>query len=101
MSSLWQRRIGVLSDHAAWRFPFPGLTFATVAEFKGLENRFIALTDVEDLDSSPAALATLYVGMSRAQVQLWIALHKRAASRQRVLSEKNLEAVMRDLQHAH
>jgi len=47
-----------------------------VAGFKGLENLFIALTDIDDIDSTPAALANLYVGMTRAQVQLWIAIDK-------------------------
>lgn len=90
----WRKRLTVLDGPDAPRPPYSGLTYATVADFKGLENRFIALVDVEDLDSTPVALATLYVGMTRARVGLWVAAHESVEERQRDLITKNLALVV-------
>jgi hypothetical protein len=99
LSKKWHQRITVLSSLGRLKFPFRGLTFATVAEFKGLENRFIALIDIEDLDSTPSALAALYVGMSRARVSLWVAMHEQLRDRQRELGKLHLPQVLEDMQH--
>lgn len=49
------------------------ITFCSVSTFKGLENDFILLTDVEDLDSEWWR-SVIYVGMSRARVGLHLIL---------------------------
>lgn len=45
------------------------VTYSTVSAFKGLENDFILLTDVEDIESEWWR-SVIYVGMSRARVGL-------------------------------
>jgi hypothetical protein len=47
--------------------------FCTVSAFKGMENDFIILTDIEDLDSEWWR-SVIYVGMSRARVGLHLLL---------------------------
>jgi len=101
LSSKWQKKIIRLDDKINWHFPFDGLTFATIAEFKGLENRFIVLIDIEDLDSTPLALSTLYVGMTRARVSLRIVFNRRLVNRYRELGMKNISRLSKkDKGHA-
>ncbi|MFV2083405.1 NERD domain-containing protein [Micromonospora sp. LOL_021] len=69
----WRRRIDVLNLHSLQRPTRGRIAFAQVEEFKGLESPFVLLGDVD-----PAGLAvtqripSLYVGMTRARVGLWI-----------------------------
>lgn len=70
-----------VTPRVAANWPPARVTFAAVADFKGLENNFILVVDIDDL-SEGVALNTLYVAMSRARVGLWITVS--AASRQRV-----------------
>ncbi len=51
------------------------VSFSSVSSFKGLENDFIVLTDVENLDSDWWR-SVIYVGMSRARVGLHVILHE-------------------------
>lgn len=51
----------------------PRVTYASISAFKGLENDFIVITDLEDLDSAWWQSVT-YVGMSRARVGLSLLL---------------------------
>ncbi len=58
---------------ASW--PVSDLSFATVGDFKGLENRFICLLDIaQSCEDEPLALSLLYVAMSRARAGLWVAM---------------------------
>jgi hypothetical protein len=75
-----RRQIRVLSGAAIQQFPYPGLTFATVADFKGLENNTILLVDVAPSPHGPVETAHFYVGMTRARVKLWIAALAPSAS---------------------
>jgi hypothetical protein len=62
----------------AWKVGSPlldAVTFCTVSSFKGLENDFILLTDVESLATSWWA-GVVYVGMSRARVGLYVYLNQ-------------------------
>lgn len=54
---------------------FPAATCCTVSAFKGLENDFIVLLDIDDFDS-PWWKAVSYVGMTRARAKLYIVLPK-------------------------
>lgn len=49
--------------------------FATISDFKGLENDFIALVDIDRLEDD-LDVARLYVGMTRARAGLWIAMRQ-------------------------
>ena len=73
MSSRTRNLLRAFDDGAASTWPGRHITFARPAQFKGLENRCIALVDLDDFDGSARALAELYVGMTRANAGLWIA----------------------------
>ena len=51
------------------------VTYSSVSAFKGLENDFIILTDIEDLEQEWWR-SVVYVGMSRARVSLHVLLNK-------------------------
>lgn len=51
----------------------PSINYCTVSSFKGLENDFIVLTDIDDLESEWWR-SVIYVGMSRARVGLHLLL---------------------------
>lgn len=53
----------------------PSVSYCTISAFKGLENDFIILTDIENLDSEWWR-SVIYVGMSRARVGLHLLLHE-------------------------
>jgi len=53
----------------------PSISYCTVSSFKGLENDFIVLTDIEDLESEWWR-SVIYVGMSRARVGLHVLLNE-------------------------
>jgi hypothetical protein len=78
-------------------FPTKGISFATVTNFKGLENRFIALTDIDDLDGSEYAKAVVYVGMSRARAGLWVGLNANLKKRQAELTSMYLPQVLQEM----
>lgn len=97
LSQRWHRNLVVLDRARSPVFPFEDLTFSTVPLFKGLENRFIALTDIDDLDSTPESTAILYVGMSRARARLWVAVNEALRAKLGEISKKNLPQVLKDL----
>jgi hypothetical protein len=55
---------------------YDSTTFATVSSFKGLENDYIILTEVEDLNDDWWR-SVIYVGMSRARAGLCLFLPSR------------------------
>lgn len=67
----WRQRVDAL-DLMRMRKPGRGrVGFAKVADFKGLESRYVVLETDEDTDEQTAR-AQLYVGMTRAKAALWI-----------------------------
>lgn len=90
----WRRRLVRLDGSDPAEYPPRDISFATVAGFKGLENRFILLTDLEDAGESEVERATLYVGMSRARVGLWVALDEGERERQAELTARFIEGVL-------
>lgn len=72
----WRRRIDILDLHRVTVRSASRLGFATIAEFKGLESRFVLLSDVGSPDQ-PGYMSNLYVGMTRARVGLWLVLDER------------------------
>ncbi|NMO53849.1 AAA family ATPase [Actinoplanes sp. TBRC 11911] len=85
-------RIRVLD--ADWAAGWPGndLTWASVKDIKGLENRFICVIDADGLTGEH--LDDLYVALSRARAGLWVAVDQAASGRVRDLfAEHSLAAV--------
>jgi hypothetical protein len=67
----WLERVNVL-DLMRMRKPERGhVGFARVAEYKGLESRYVVL-EVDEVADEQAARAQLYVGMTRAKAALWV-----------------------------
>lgn len=54
-----------------------GIRFATIHRFKGLENRAIILTDINEIETQ-GAMDLFYIGITRAQVRLVIFCHEAA-----------------------
>ena len=69
----WRRRIDVLDLNRVTARSASRVGFATIAEFKGLESRFVLLSDV-GLPGQAGYMSNLYVGMTRARVGLWLVL---------------------------
>jgi hypothetical protein len=46
-------------------FPLPGISFAEIRHFKGLENEAVMVLDVPEPGSGPGSAAEAYVAMSR------------------------------------
>lgn len=65
-----------LSEHS--HFPIVGaITFSTIHGFKGLENSYIILTDIDKMGSDEFK-SLLYIGMSRAKAGLILLIDQRA-----------------------
>lgn len=68
-----------ISEHV--QFPTPGaVSYSTIHGFKGLENSFIILTDIDRIDNDECK-SLLYIGMSRAKVGLIILLDEKVRSK--------------------
>lgn len=59
---------------AVSKWPLSTVTFATIRDFKGLENRCIAVVDLDGFESTASDLAQIYVAMTRAHAGLWLAV---------------------------
>jgi hypothetical protein len=73
-----RERIRQLDLAAAARWPVREMTWAAAEDFKGFENRFVCVIDVENLATRRDA-ALLYVALSRARAGLWMAARRPAA----------------------
>ncbi|WP_217913078.1 AAA family ATPase [Miltoncostaea marina] len=79
----WRRgRIRVIDEAVCSAWPGDALTWASIEDFKGLENRFVILTDLHLLSEGERGVNQLYIGMSRPRVGLSLLLD--AASRSRL-----------------
>lgn len=92
--------LATVSEENAWKIGSPLLdqvTSCSVSSFKGLENDFVILTDVDDL-TSPWWRGVVYVGMSRARIGLYVFLNEKLRTlcdeRQREWLERNLKATV-------
>jgi len=56
--------------------PSGGIGFASIRDFKGLENRFVCVADVTRLNDSSGSLSSLYVAMTRPRAGLWLGLSR-------------------------
>lgn len=87
----WIQKIHLLNGSSEGLFPFRGITFATIMDFKGLENSYIALLDINQLEETQENVSNLYVGMTRARVQLWMFLHDSIQKDYQKICLKNLQ----------
>lgn len=69
-----RRRLDVLGSGRRFRWPPDGMTFCTIRDFKGLENRCVAVVDLSGVTESERARSELYVAMTRAHAGLYIAV---------------------------
>ncbi len=75
LSARWRQRIDILDLRSLQSRPLSRIGFATIADFKGLESRFVLLADV-GMKHHELDLPALYVGMTRARIGLWIVLEE-------------------------
>jgi hypothetical protein len=90
-----------LTTTIASRWPPMRVTFSTVFDFKGLENDFIILMDVDAVDVEPGARSRLYVGMSRARVGLYVAISDEQKGRLARVQERYFKELQRPNLEAH
>jgi len=88
-------RIVMLDVVTASHWPLDELSFATIADFKGFENRFLLISDLEDVASGLEEVATLYVGMSRARISLWLAMTESAKEQLELVISRNVRELGR------
>lgn len=93
-----RKRLVELETAVDWEWPCRRTSFCSVSMFKGLENQFVLLVDVERLDEE-ADLNLLYVAMSRARAGLWIALDRSLENRVEDLCRQHYDRVMEDARH--
>lgn len=99
MAPKWRRRIQILDAGGASEWPLREITFATITDFKGLENTFIVVVDIDSL-ATERDLSLLYIAMSRARAGLWIALPERLRDELTSLQQAELSAVMGEAENA-
>lgn len=69
------------------------ITFSSIINFKGMENRFVAVADI-DANSNAFSISNLYVGMTRANVGLWIGVSERSRSEWERIRRQNVEKLV-------
>lgn len=89
----WIRRLVVLNADVAARWPLTTSSFATIADFKGLENQFILVVDIESLGDDPVHNSELYVSMTRARSGLWMGVPHHIRDEVAQLGKKHLHLV--------
>jgi hypothetical protein len=87
-----------LSPAIAGSWPCQQMTFAQVADFKGLENRFVLLVDLDRIADEPRDINSMYVAMSRARAGLWVAMDQHVKAEAARLSKANLANVIGEAQ---
>lgn len=70
------------------------IRYSSVHAFKGLEAAAVVLTDIEGIEDDQAK-ALLYVGMSRARIQLHLMMHERLRSSYDSMLDAGLKAALR------
>ncbi|HVU56086.1 MAG TPA: NERD domain-containing protein [Puia sp.] len=76
LNTRFRRKITELTASTATDFPFHHISFSTVRNFKGLENRFVFIMDFPQEYFEQCDMAALYVAMTRPRVGLTIILPK-------------------------
>jgi hypothetical protein len=69
----WRRKIVVINESFGERWMDTQLPFSSIRDFKGLENRYVMLIDIDAMVDQVKAVNQLYVAMTRANAVLWMA----------------------------
>lgn len=72
LSTRLRSQLAGVDATTACRWPLTSLTFSTIRDFKGLENRCIAIVDLDRFAGTASDIAELYVAMTRANAGLWL-----------------------------
>ncbi|MFJ5989258.1 NERD domain-containing protein [Lentzea sp. NPDC092896] len=86
-------RISRLSPELAATWPTQRMSWASVLDIKGLENRFVCVIDVDSVESE-AEIDLLYVALSRPRAGLWVATNQSVDDQLRALFKENLVGAM-------
>ena len=70
----WRRKITIINESFGERWLDNALPFSTIRDFKGLENKYVMLLDLNALLDHPNAINELYVAMTRANTVLWMSV---------------------------
>tara|TARA_R110000851_G_scaffold333511_1_gene514223 strand:+ start:2881 stop:4530 length:1650 start_codon:yes stop_codon:yes gene_type:complete len=74
LNSRWRRRFYVIDNNFGGTWHDSMLTFSNVVDFKGLENRYVVLVDLEGFTATREDISMLYVGMTRSSCFLFMAV---------------------------
>jgi hypothetical protein len=94
MSPKYIGMITTFDKKAASLWPLRTITYSTIINFKGLENRCIAIVDIESFSASPKDVATLYVAMTRAHAGLWLAVPQTQRNKLNQIIRKHTEILL-------
>lgn len=72
LPSKLRSKLRVLDANSVVHRPAGAIGFSSIANFKGLENLFVCVVDVEAVDEPLSARSSLYVAMTRPRAGLWI-----------------------------
>ncbi len=68
--------VSVLDEFSLKNFPPAGISFAEIANFKGLENEAVILVDLPKPTREGRSSVSHYVGMGRGRAILWMVFRK-------------------------
>jgi hypothetical protein len=89
-TSLFQKgELMHLTPKVAANWPPGRVTYCSIADFKGLENTFVIVTDIDDLEANDQFTNNLYVAMSRAQAGLCLIVHDALKSKLKSIAQAN------------
>lgn len=98
LPNAFNRTVETFGDNVAGDWPGQRITFARIDDFKGFENDFILIVDLESLDGHRTNVARLYIAMSRARYGLWLAVPAPMRTRFEGIRKRNLPAVLANLE---
>lgn len=80
-------------------FPGNSMTWASAVDIKGLENRFVCVIDIDELETDED-IDLLYVALSRPRAGLWMATRPKVGARIAELFKEHAPAAMEALKGA-
>ena len=73
-----KNKILVITSVPSWIYPSPSVSFCNTGDFKGLESRFVIVTDLDEESFNDSKKKFLYVAMTRAKVGLSLIIAEKA-----------------------
>jgi hypothetical protein len=86
----WKKRLRCINTTNVMNTANGVLLFSSIADFKGLERRFVLLVDTGELSNSKESISLLYVAMTRAHAGLWVAVDSKFKPTLIDMQKKNL-----------